>query len=532
MKKRSLVIIGVAIIICFFGAVAFANNQVKIIVNGQEVNSDVAPQIVKDRTMVPVRWVAEALGADVRWEPQSKTVYIDKPHFISSNSEAASKLYPFQESNGMYDGFVLEINGKRQYFDWQNVKNPSFGPQMILNDINQDGEKELIVILTTGTGTGYHTEDIHVLNPANFKEIKVEQAADIAKEKLDTKIEDDGDNKAIHIITADEKTTVHKERDYSSSWFDKVVFKNFYHYSVINDKLLLTMGAQVSPAGFIGEIEVKYEFENGEFGAGTVRFKQEDENEKAIAELIRDFGSKLKHVSLLAPEKIVKDSIQENYGEYVSPALLAQWKNDLQNVPGRVASSPWPERIDIVDTNKLSDYRYRIEADIIKMTSVEMAKGGEAGRRSITLEVEKIENQWLIVKYENNESPVYKNGEYGFSFTLPETWRDYSIISSQWEGVDPESGITEAHGPIISIRHPQWTDKNPRQDIPIMVFTQAQWKQLQQRELSVGAAPIPPKELGRNDSYVFALPARYNYAFPTGYEEVERILDSNPLTAI
>lgn len=90
MKKRSLVIIGVAIIICFFGAVAFANNQVKIIVNGQEVNSDVAPQIVKDRTMVPVRWVAEALGADVRWGPQSKTVYIDKPHFISSNSEAAS----------------------------------------------------------------------------------------------------------------------------------------------------------------------------------------------------------------------------------------------------------------------------------------------------------------------------------------------------------------------------------------------------------------------------------------------------------
>lgn len=122
---------------------------VKIVVNGQEIDSDVAPQIIKDRTMVPVRWVAEALGADVRWEPQSKTVYIDKPHYISSNSEADSKLYPFQESNGMYEGFVLEIKGKRQYFDWQNVKNPSFRPQMILKDINHDGGKELIVILTT-----------------------------------------------------------------------------------------------------------------------------------------------------------------------------------------------------------------------------------------------------------------------------------------------------------------------------------------------------------------------------------------------
>jgi hypothetical protein len=254
VKKRSLVMVGVLIFICLFVAVAFANNQVKIVVNGQEIDSDVAPQIIKDRTMVPVRWVAEALGADVRWEPQSKTVYIDKPHYISSNSEADSKLYPFQESNGMYEGFVLEIKGKRQYFDWQNVKNPSFRPQMILKDINHDGGKELIVILTTGTGTGYHTEDIHVLNPASFEEIKVEPAADIVKEKLDSIIEDDAEQKAIHIIIADEKTTVHKEPEYFNSWFDKVVFNNSYHYSLINDELLLSMGAQVAPAGFIGEI--------------------------------------------------------------------------------------------------------------------------------------------------------------------------------------------------------------------------------------------------------------------------------------
>jgi hypothetical protein len=360
-------------------------------------------------------------------------------------------------------------------------------------------------------------------------------AADI-KEKLDSIIEDDAEQKAIHIIIADEKTTVHKEPEYFNSWFDKVVFNNSYHYSLINDELLLSMGAQVAPAGFIGEIEVIYEYKNGVLAAGALSFKQEDEHEKAISELIRDFGSKLKHVSLLAPEDTVKASMQENYSDYVSPALLAQWENDLQNVPGRVTSSPWPERIEIVDMDKLSDYRYRIEADIIEMTSVEMVNGGEAARRSISLEVEKTGTRWFIVRYQNNENPVYKpvykNSEYGFSFALPGTWRDYSIISSQWEGMDPESGVIGAKGPIISIRHPQWTEKNPRQDIPIMVFTQSQWKKIQQRELSVGAAPIPPKELGRNDSYVFALPARYNYAFPTGYEEVERILDSNPLTAI
>ncbi|MDP1086626.1 hypothetical protein Q6245_30140, partial [Klebsiella pneumoniae] len=68
--------------------------------------------------------------------------------------------------------------------------------------------------------------------------------------------------------------------------------------------------------------------------------------------------------------------------------------------------------------------------------------------------------------------------------------------------------------PMISIRHPDWTSQNPRQDIPIMIFTLAQWNMLQQDEFHIGAAPINPSELGRNTSYVFARPARYNYAFP------------------
>lgn len=65
-----------------------------------------------------------------------------------------------------------------------------------------------------------------------------------------------------------------------------------------------------------------------------------------------------------------------------------------------------------------------------------------------------------------------------------------------------------------------------------MVFTLAEWDLVQQAKLGVGAAPIPPSELGRNATYVFALPARYNYVFPTGYEEVAKILEGNPLKAL
>ena len=130
-----------------------------------------------------------------------------------------------------------------------------------------------------------------------------------------------------------------------------------------------------------------------------------------------------------------------------------------------------------------------------------------------------------------SNSVVYKNTEYGFNFTLPVSWQGYSIINGKWEGNDVKSGKLTETGPMISIRHPQWTSQNPRQDIPIIVFTINQWNLLQQETFHIGAAPIGPSELGRNGAYVFALPARYNFAFPTGFEEVEKILEDHPLKA-
>ncbi|AFM41690.1 antirepressor regulating drug resistance protein [Desulfosporosinus acidiphilus SJ4] len=127
---------------------------------------------------------------------------------------------------------------------------------------------------------------------------------------------------------------------------------------------------------------------------------------------------------------------------------------------------------------------------------------------------------------------VYKNPSYGFSFNLPLDWKGYSIVDSQWQGMTfgGQSGESVVEtGPMISIRDPRWTKQTPRQDIPIMVFTIDQWNSLQQGVFHIGAAPIGPSELGRNNSYVFALPARYNFAFPAGYQEVETIIKSNPL---
>lgn len=129
---------------------------------------------------------------------------------------------------------------------------------------------------------------------------------------------------------------------------------------------------------------------------------------------------------------------------------------------------------------------------------------------------------------------TYTNKEYGFTFALPQDFEGYTILNEEWEGTDIKNTASKARvfkGPQITIRDPRWTSQVPRQDIPIMILTVDQWNQLQNGEFSIGAAPVNPSELGQNSKYVFALPARYNYAFPEGYEEVQTILDSSPLAA-
>jgi len=126
----------------------------------------------------------------------------------------------------------------------------------------------------------------------------------------------------------------------------------------------------------------------------------------------------------------------------------------------------------------------------------------------------------------------YKNQQYRFRFRLPASWTGYTILKEQWTGYieGQEGGEREVeHGPLLIIRHPLWTEDDPREDIPIMILSHRQWRRVHSEEVLVSAAPFPPSELGHNAKWVFALPARYNYDLLTGFEEVDEIMKSNPL---
>jgi len=50
------------------------NNTAKV--NGIEKTMDVPPQIIKDRTMLPLRFIIENLGCDVDWDADTKSITV------------------------------------------------------------------------------------------------------------------------------------------------------------------------------------------------------------------------------------------------------------------------------------------------------------------------------------------------------------------------------------------------------------------------------------------------------------------------
>lgn len=134
------------------------------------------------------------------------------------------------------------INGETKTFNWINVTNPSFYPQISVIDLDSDGENEIVIVLTKATGIGIHNSEVHVLK-SDFTELSVSDPKEFV----------------LNNIKVDLKK-VKETRQYTVS---------------VDGKLIAELPIQISIGHYLGDAIVRYAFVNGRIEPSKIEFTKE-----------------------------------------------------------------------------------------------------------------------------------------------------------------------------------------------------------------------------------------------------------------
>lgn len=194
----------------------------------------------------------------------------DKRKVVAEIPEENIKLFAMNKNNGMYTVFILQLGDRQRYFNWQNVTNETFSPKLMLSDLNNDGIEELIVILTNGTGTGVHTEEVHIIDTATFQDYDAENPIHVIYKNVKTKLSPE----EVAISIDDYKTLLDKSYiDIDPpQLFEDVVFKDNIHFFIKDNKLYALVDAKIGPSSYIGKMILSYYFQGKMYIVDNIKF--------------------------------------------------------------------------------------------------------------------------------------------------------------------------------------------------------------------------------------------------------------------
>ena len=74
-EKIIALIVCTVLIISSLSLSVFAEDEIKVVIDGEELEMDVSPAIINGRTMVPLRAIFEYFGAKIDWWQDTKRIY-------------------------------------------------------------------------------------------------------------------------------------------------------------------------------------------------------------------------------------------------------------------------------------------------------------------------------------------------------------------------------------------------------------------------------------------------------------------------
>ncbi|WBL17011.1 hypothetical protein [Sutcliffiella sp. NC1] len=194
---------------------------------------------------------------------------------VSTNDKENITLYA-KKINGLYRDFKINFKGgiySRPF--WISETNPTYAPQIIYKDIDKDQNKELIIILTKGYGTGVLWEDVYIFNTLknrlDINEVIVDNHLAIIQKNVKTKLTAE----KVEVIVGNKKCTVDitSLEIKSENLFNDISFGSIIDYDVRDNQLIVSVAGQISPASFVGSIVIVYEYRDKMYQAKWIEFQ-------------------------------------------------------------------------------------------------------------------------------------------------------------------------------------------------------------------------------------------------------------------
>lgn len=127
------------------------DNTTGVFVNGEELKFDTPPVIKEGRVLIPVRAVVNALGAEVKWDQETKTVTITK--------DGKTITLQLESKTAIVDGQEVELDVPAGIQNGRTIVPLRFIMQAFNSNVEWDGENNTVIIDDSEQGVTDSTDE-------------------------------------------------------------------------------------------------------------------------------------------------------------------------------------------------------------------------------------------------------------------------------------------------------------------------------------------------------------------------------------
>ena len=143
-------------VVCISSAV-YAEDDITLVINGEKVESDVSPMIINSRTMVPVRVLFSAFGADVVWNDIFRQVVVTTDNSVI--------IFTIDSKIAYVNGYSKTLDAAATIINGRTLVPVRFVSEALGYEVDWHASKRIVYI--TGSEPEKEPEQAPVVKPDN-----------------------------------------------------------------------------------------------------------------------------------------------------------------------------------------------------------------------------------------------------------------------------------------------------------------------------------------------------------------------------